>query len=155
MLDIKIIGDRQVVIAFDQMQKETPKVLGRIIRKAGLAVEKRVKENLTNRILNVQSGQLRRSITTRFGGTSNSPFAEIGTNLIYAPVHEFGATIHAKNGPYLKFKVGTKGMTRKGGSWVSVPQVTIPARPFMQTSFKESIPLIERIANEEADKLVK
>jgi hypothetical protein len=37
-------------------------------------------------------------------------------------VLNFGAEIHAKNVPYLKFQIGDQ--------WVSKKQVTIPARPF-------------------------
>lgn len=49
---------------------------------------------------------------------------EWGTNVPYAlPLH-FGATIHAVNGPYLKFKV-------PGGAWAQKAEVTIPARPFL------------------------
>jgi len=41
----------------------------------------------------------------------------------YAAVHQFGATIEAKNHPFLHFKVG--------GRWVKTKSVTIPARPYL------------------------
>ena len=41
---------------------------------------------------------------------------------IYAALHQFGGKIQAKNGGYLKFKIG--------GKWTSKKEVTIPARPF-------------------------
>jgi phage gpG-like protein len=47
----------------------------------------------------------------------------IGSDLIYAPVHEWGATISAKTAPYLKFQYG--------GGWNEVTSVKIPPRPFM------------------------
>ena len=37
-------------------------------------------------------------------------------------VQNYGLTIHAVNGPYLKFKIGDQ--------WVQKAEVTIPARPF-------------------------
>jgi phage virion morphogenesis protein len=51
--------------------------------------------------------------------------AEIGTNLIYAAVHQFGAVIRAKNAKALRFHIpGVDGlMSRKS--------VRIPDRPFL------------------------
>lgn len=48
---------------------------------------------------------------------------EVGTNVIYAAVHQFGATIVPVNAPKLHFQVG--------GKHRSVDEVTIPARPFL------------------------
>ena len=74
----------------------------------------------------IQSSGLRTSIRS----TANSSSAAVGTNLIYAATHQFGdrRTIRAKNGKYLRFKIGNK--------WVSVPtvRVNIPARPFLGIS---------------------
>jgi phage virion morphogenesis protein len=47
----------------------------------------------------------------------------VGTNVIYAPTHQFGATIKPKKGKFLVFKLGDKTVFAK--------QVTIPARPFI------------------------
>jgi phage virion morphogenesis protein len=66
------------------------------------------------------TGRLRNSIDYQVHGDDE---VHIGTNVIYAPVHQFGATIRAKNARYLKFMVG--------GKFVQKRSVTIPARPFM------------------------
>ncbi|USE82030.1 phage virion morphogenesis protein [Acinetobacter tibetensis] len=55
----------------------------------------------------------------------------VGTNVFYAPVMHFGATIRAKSGKYLKFK------TTMGG-WAQVQSVIIPARPFLGMSVDDS-----------------
>jgi phage gpG-like protein len=47
----------------------------------------------------------------------------IGTNVLYAAIHQYGGTIKAKNSPYLRFRV-----PRRNGRWVRVKQVTIPQR---------------------------
>lgn len=89
-------------------------------------------------------GDLRRSITHEV----HDDYAEVGTNLVYARVHELGATIKAKKGPYLWFwvadtQVETPAVTRSGrvsasptvkrSGWhlVHVKQVVIPPRPFL------------------------
>jgi phage virion morphogenesis protein len=48
---------------------------------------------------------------------------EVGTNVIYAAIHQVGGTITAKNGKALQFQIG--------GQFVTVASVTIPARPFL------------------------
>lgn len=65
------------------------------------------------------TGRLFKSIAHR----ATSDLVEVGSNLIYAGVHQFGATIHAKKGPNLKFKIGDH--------WISKPSVTIGARPYL------------------------
>jgi phage virion morphogenesis protein len=65
------------------------------------------------------SAQLRNSISSRFDATS----AEWGSNKIYAPTHQFGATIRAKTARGLRFKIGNR--------WVVKQSVTIPPRPFL------------------------
>jgi phage virion morphogenesis protein len=45
--------------------------------------------------------RLRNSITSAFDRTS----ATVGTNVLYAAVHQFGGTIRAKNGPFLAIPV--------------------------------------------------
>ena len=63
------------------------------------------------------TGRLMNSVTCQVQGNT----VVIGTNVKYAPPHQFGATIVPKTKPALKFMVN--------GRWVSVKKVTIPARP--------------------------
>lgn len=63
---------------------------------------------------------------------------EVGTNLIYASVHQNGMTIKAKRSRYLKFRIGNQ--------FVQVKQVNIPARPFMGLSDAD---------NEEINQIIK
>lgn len=65
------------------------------------------------------TGRLRRSFTVR----GYPDRAEVGTNVKYAAIHQFGGVISARNRPYLRFKVGDQ--------WVTKRSVTIPARPFL------------------------
>lgn len=64
---------------------------------------------------------LKQSITSNAG----SDQVEVGTNKIYAGVHQYGATIRAKSGAGLRFALpGGLGFRR-------VTEVEIPARPFL------------------------
>lgn len=67
----------------------------------------------------LDKGHLRDSITHEAGASS----VAIGSNLIYAGIHQLGGTITGKGGKRLRFPVP--------GGWATVASVTIPARPFL------------------------
>lgn len=67
----------------------------------------------------VDTGRLRGSITHRASGDA----VEVGTNVVYAAIHQFGGRIEAKNKKALSFPVGD--------GFAVVESVTMPARPFL------------------------
>jgi len=73
---------------------------------------------------------------------------EVGTNLIYAPVQEFGATICAKNKPWLHFKT-------RDGQWHKVKCVTVPAHPYMRPAFDTEQQNVIKEVDYVVDKLIK
>lgn len=78
------------------------------------------------------SGQLRGSITSEASGNQ----VAVGTNKIYAGVHQFGATISAKSAPFLMFNLpGGLGLRK-------VKEVQIPARPFLGLSSEDETELL-------------
>lgn len=72
-------------------------------------------------ILELQ-GLLHNSITYQVAGDQ----VQIGTNLRYARIHQFGGEIRPRNASHLRFQVN--------GQWVTVDKVEIPARPFLGLS---------------------
>lgn len=67
------------------------------------------------------TGRMQRSIVSR----PDPKGVTVGTNVVQARVHQFGATIRPKNGPFLIFPgPGGKGL-------VFSKKVTIPARPYL------------------------
>lgn len=78
----------------------------------------------------VDTAQLRNSINAR----ASAAGAEVGTNVVYAATHQFGAsgrTIRAKKKKFLSFQVN--------GRWIRKEQVTvnIPERPFLGVSSED------------------
>ncbi len=76
------------------------------------------------------------NILTRSGALMQSMNARPGMNEVrwgatmeYAAVHQFGATIKAKNAPSLAFMLGGRGLAPV--QLVRVQSVTIPARPYL------------------------
>lgn len=82
-------------------------------------------------MLGVVSGSLRRSVTYAMPMATRGTSIEVGSNLPYAAVHEFGATIRAKSVRGLVFKV-------MGVGWRRAQQVTIPARPFLAPALRDA-----------------
>jgi len=80
-------------------------------------------------------GHLYASITHRASTTS----VEVGSNLIYAAIHQFGGKIEAKNAKALKFRIG--------GEWVSRKSVTIPARPFLGIDDGDRAMIVDAVAD--------
>jgi phage virion morphogenesis protein len=64
-------------------------------------------------------GHLYQSLT--YNATADR--VEVGSNRIYAAIHQLGGVIRAKAGGLLKFRIG--------GMWISKKSVKIPARPFL------------------------
>ena len=54
----------------------------------------------------------------------------VGTNVIYAAIHQLGGVIKAKT-PISSFKEGGLRFRGAGGGWVRKDQVTIPQRAFL------------------------
>jgi phage virion morphogenesis protein len=70
----------------------------------------------------IDSGRMLNSITHN----ATAEMVEVGTNVIYAAIHQLGGTIEAKGGKdaYLTFKLAD-------GTFRRTKSVAIPARPFL------------------------
>lgn len=77
------------------------------------------------------TGALRGSISE----SASSDEAVVGTNLIYAAIHQFGGVIRAKNAPYLMVPIGN-GFRR-------VKQVTIKPRPYLSLTMQDEADLLQ------------
>src|SRR3989304_768029 len=60
-------------------------------------LQNRVVEKLTGIVLHIRTGTLRRSITNQVFRSGPKIIGKIGSNLVYARIHEFGGIIRAKN----------------------------------------------------------
>ena len=105
-----------------------------------------------------KTGHLRQSLTHRVDGPGL--YAEVGTNVKYAAIHEFGGVIKPKGHPFLSIPIGArKGSpmqykdlhlaTTLKGQYVLVDeqgkvqyllrrQVVIPPRPYLQPALEQS-----------------
>jgi len=155
MINIKIVGDREIIFDLERINRQAPGAMRQIIGRSALQVKREAMLNLSGRMLKVRTTLLRSSIKIIFGGQKNSPYAIVGTNIVYAAVHEFGATIP----PRTIFPRYKKALYWPGADHpiarVNMPQIRIPARPFMKAAFDASLPVIEKIAKEEIERLIR
>jgi phage virion morphogenesis protein len=95
------------------------------------------------------TGRLRRSITVESDRTS----AQVGTNVKYARIHQFGGTIHHKartlafknKGGFLSRAAAARRKTAVRIGFGRAHDITIPARPFLVLTDGDLV-RIERIA---------
>ena len=64
---------------------------------------------------------------------------EVGNNIIYGAIHQFGGVIKAKNAPALIFSMG--------GETFAVKSVTIPARPYLGLSQEDEAEVLAIVAD--------
>jgi phage gpG-like protein len=134
----------------------SPKQSGSIMRKAFLElatqVQHRLVDNVSGRILNVRTGNLRRSIHVRMFDRSNTYSALIGSGVltgnrvVYANIHETGGIIRPKYKKFLVFK------PHGANYWVRTKMVKIPARRYMSRTIEEMQPKVMPIMTNSVEK---
>jgi phage virion morphogenesis protein len=83
-----------------------------------------------SRIL-TESGRLRDSINSEAG----SDQVRVGTNAIYAAIHQFGGAIKPVSATHLIFRIGDR--------LVKADSVTLPGRPFLGISLEDEAEIAE------------
>ena len=138
--------------------------LSRALLTAALPIEAQAKANIEANDL-IDTGTLLRSIGVEVVEVSRDRVAvAIGTNLVYAAIHEFGGEIRARNSKFLAIPLTDEARATPGGSprnfprdlsprvngergvlvddggtaqYALVKSVTIPARPYLRPAFDE------------------
>jgi phage gpG-like protein len=110
------------------------------MRAGGEDLRGKMTQNLSGRILNVQTGHYRRNIyVSQPKNEGDAIVLEYGARGVpYAPIHEFGGVIRAVNKPYLVFK------PRGVDHFVSVRQVTIPERRPLRDAGERAVPSFQQ-----------
>ena len=127
MIEAKAINLKEVVKYFDTLPEDTFDIAKKEMSTALFKADKKIK---IRRSLKKRTGALMKSIQVRVQGTNLKNLqASIYTTSVYAPVHEYGATIKAKNayknvpgGPYLNIPTDANktaaGVMRKSATQV-------------------------------------
>jgi HK97 gp10 family phage protein len=89
--------------------------------------------------LKIKTGSLRASISVSTKKQGDNWIGYIGSDEIYAKIHEYGGTIQPRFGAWLHFR------TESG--WKKVKKVTIPPRPFLRPAAENSKDEVADILN--------
>lgn len=132
-LNLSIEGNKKESIKLKKFNKKLTPNLKRGIDKATLRLERHIKSRkLSGQVLKPRTGRLRSSWARKAAVDKPGVGVQgrVGTNVVYARIHEFGGVIRPKSSDgWLRFKIG--------GSWVTVKSVTIPARPYVGPTIRE------------------
>jgi len=144
-LKIQLVGGKEASAKLRSLPSKANDAKNRGLTKAALIVEGEAKRKVyagrPDHLIG-RSGRLRSSITHRV----SEDFAEVGTNVVYAKIHEYGGEIVAKNAPFLTFKIDE--------SWVRVKSVTIPKRPYLEPALEDKQPEVRKAFESEMQKEV-
>lgn len=153
-------GDTAVVISFDRKAKNAFSFVRAAINALRLKDEALVKKKLTNDVLHVRTGALRRSIFSKISDDGSSKVTgTIGSSgdVKYAGIHEFGGVIHHPGGTAYMMVDGAPRFVRNATA-ASNPRhvlgrtrahnITMPERSFLRSALREMEPEINRKLNE-------
>lgn len=119
--------------------------LGKSMARLVIALTRKVKEEkLSGQALKNRTGTLRRSIAPNIVQSGASIVGEVGTNIEYAAIHEFGGMtlprlILPKARKALRFTIGGKTVFAKK---VNHPGSKVPERSFLRSALREMEPEI-------------
>lgn len=131
-----VVGADRVIARFRAMADSIIREVSKQVQSSTYELEAYIKATkLGGQVLKRRTGRLSRSVHSEFMGLNTSTAKGIvGSNVVYARIHEYGGIIQARNAAYLRFRVG--------GQWVSKKSVIMPERSYLRSSLKEKAPKI-------------
>lgn len=148
MIRGEILGGRAAAERFKEAEAHLKAGMTKSVTRLCLLLQTKVKQKLSGQVLNVRTGRLRRSINLQMAGQGTLQVAgTVGTNVEYAPPHEFGFTGKVSVKESLRTQVMAFG---RAIAPVSVTvrahtrQVTLPERSFLRSSLQDMAPEIDR-----------
>jgi HK97 gp10 family phage protein len=141
MIKAWIEGTAGVISRLDQVPGKVAAALRRAVEAEAIKLTAYVKEQkLSGQVLNMQTGTLQRSIDYQLQDDGDRIAASVGTNLIYAAIHEYGGTtrthvIEARNVKALAFQMSGQDVFCKR---VNHPGSHMPERSFLRSALSEN-----------------
>ena len=129
-IKLKVTGDKELRSRLQRINGQLITALRIGIQKALIELEGEIKSKISGKVLNVRTGTLRRSIGNKIFRRGDSIVGFVGSNVVYAAIHEFG---------------GMAGRGRK---------VKIPERSYLRSTLREKETHVLDIVQREIKKLV-
>ena len=146
MIDGYLVGDREAVARFTTFGPELQAQLVKRVSRLALALQKRVQETkLSDQVLHVRTGRLRRSINSRVEEDGARVYGFVGTNVVYGQRRD-GIFRNGKRQGALSPDDGGLWAKGQGPSANFRPRVLeadrYAARPFLRPALAEMKPEI-------------
>jgi phage gpG-like protein len=147
---IRVVGADAVAEALRAAPAKIQAAVRRAVEESAARVLSAAKAKVSDEVLHVKTGRLRRSLHYVLGGTDTAPSAAIGTNVEYAAIHEFGGqtkahVIEALNAKVLSFRNASGDPVF--ATRVNHPGSRMPQRSFLRSALaQEASGIKQRIA---------
>ncbi len=143
-----VIGDKEVVARLEAMPERLHTGVLRAVTTLCLKLQRMVKGKLSDDVLHVRTGTLRRGITQREDDSKESISGIVGTNVAYAARHEYGFTGTESVKEHLRTITKAFGKEIKSGAVTfSVRahnrRVNYPPHSFLRSALTEMEPQIK------------
>jgi phage gpG-like protein len=130
MISGVVIGGEEAQARFEGMPNRLRDELKIGIGRAALRVQTQAKVNLSDNVLHVRTGRLRRSINVKQTDNAGGVSATVGTNVAYAHVHEFGFSGSVSVREHLRRSVLGKEFSVRAHSM----KMKVPEKSFLRSA---------------------
>lgn len=140
-VQVEITGATKVVADLGQFSDKSQKSLRKAISRIVIKLQALVKVKLSDDVLNVKSGRLRRSINQQVKTGTQTIEGSVGTNVVYAAAHELGFHGTVTVSEHLRFQRLAWGKEMKDPHYVTVSahpmKMNLPERSFLRSALRE------------------
>lgn len=148
MIYAHVITDQRLFARLRGLWGQTRVEVTRAIWRLTLRLQRKVKEEkLSGQVLHVRTGTLRRSINAQVFDKGSSIYGVVGTNVKYAPPHEFGFSGSQQVKAHLRMMKTAWGHPVRNPRKIMVNahqrQVNLPERSFLRSALAEMGPEIK------------
>ena len=141
MIKGALIGGKELVARVGRLDSVVKGALRQSITKLSIKLQRLVKQKLSDNVLRVRTGRLRRSITYKVDEQTGQIIGTVGTNVEYAARHEFGFHGTENVRAHLRMMKQAFGRPVKNPRKIMVQQhsrtVNTPARSFLRSSLAD------------------
>lgn len=148
MLRMEFIGGDVLAAVLRSYGGKVQTAIVQSVGRSALRLQREVMQNrLSGQVLNVRTGNLRRSIHHQVTSTGGAVIGEVNTNVRYGKAHEYGfaGTVNVKSS--LRQVRQAFGRPLKSPRYVQVRvhsrNVRLPERSFLRSALRDMKPMIE------------
>lgn len=148
MLRMEFIGGDVLAAVLRSYGNKVQSAIVQSVGRSALRLQREVMQNrLSGQVLNVRTGNLRRSIHQRVTNTGSAVIGEVNTNVRYGKAHEYGFAGAVNVKASLRQVRQAFGRPLKSPRYVQVRahsrNVRLPERSFLRSALRDMKPMIE------------